>query len=123
MRKKDAYLAMLIGLASQDDPTEQDVTLMVNGLLVSGYIISVEKWREHHHTLDAIGKALDADAELTEAEAECPPPNFIHLRNSQIRTPGQSPIPADEDGVFVRIPLLAVDGFLMGRIREVPVQG
>jgi len=55
---KDIMLISLVKLAMAETPSEQDVTLVVGGFLVSGYVISYEKYVQHHQLTNTIDEAL-----------------------------------------------------------------
>ncbi|TSK05952.1 MAG: hypothetical protein FPO08_14110 [Geobacter sp.] len=115
---KDAALVSIIKCAELEEPNEQDVTLLVGGFLVSGKVISFEKYSQHHPITESIAAAFDeADKALTEEQiAELGRPNFIHLSGAKYFIPGQQPIP-NGDGVFARISLSAVHGFHLGSLQ------
>lgn len=113
---KDVILVSLIVLAEAGNETEHDVTLIVGGFLVSGYVISYKKYLEHHGTTKSIGLSLD---KIIESEPSPPEKtyNFIHLRDAKYFVPGNQPIPANM-GIFVRIPLESVHGFSFGVLQS-----
>ena len=111
---KDVMLISLIALAEADPPMEHDVTLLVGGFLVSGFVTSYEKYAQHHQTTAGIESAIQ------QAAADAPEPtektyNFIHLRDAKYYTPGAAPIPGNM-GLFVRISLHSVHGFSFGKL-------
>src|SRR5918993_1449756 len=66
--------------------TEIGITLQVGGLLVSGMLVSGDKYKQR------------PESESTK-ESEGPP-FYIHLKNAKFYSPGASPIPAN--GVWWR---------------------
>jgi hypothetical protein len=113
---KDPILIALIVLAESEDLVEHDVTLLVGGFLVSGFVIGYEKYLQHHHTTVGFGKIMEEfDAENPEPEPKEKTYNFIHLRNAKYYIPGAIPIPGNVD-IYVRIPLEAVQGFSFGKL-------
>ena len=130
MRKNDVYLAALIVCATKGgESMEVDVTLMVNGLLVTGFIVSADKWRKHNANAAAIDEAIrkllgETHSSPETAEPESAPPiSHIHLRDAKFYSPGQHPIPGGDEGTHVRISLDAVDGFTFGYIGPPPSHG
>lgn len=112
---KDGLLVTLVGIAEGDEPFEIDVTLLVGGFLVSGFIVSAEKFMENHPASKAFWKQvteLRAKA-IPSDQAEDATRNFIHLREARFYTPGEAPIPGNE-GVYWRAPLESVQGFNFG---------
>ncbi len=115
---KDLILLSLIISAEADPPMEQDVTLLVGGFLVSGFVISYDKYVQHHETIATIESAIQ------KVKAENPEPtekttNFIHLRDAKYYTPGGAPIPGNT-GVFVRLSLESIRGFTLGSLVAEP---
>jgi hypothetical protein len=117
---KDPILEVLIDLAESETekPIEQDITLIVGGFLVSGYIISSKKYMDHHETTKRI--YLAKEKIIAEDSAETPEPpdetyNFIHLRNAKYYLPGAKPIPGNIS-IYVRISLESVNGFSFGTL-------
>ena len=112
---KDGLLVSLVGIAEGDQPFEIDVTLLVGGFLVSGAIISAERFMENHPASNAFWK------QVNEIRVEAAPSDdtkeatrhFIHLRDARFYTPGGAPIPNNE-GVYWRAPLESVQGFNFG---------
>lgn len=115
---KDPMLLGLILMAGQKEPLEQDVTLNVGGFLVSGYVVSYERYVKHHQTTEALDIAFE---QLSKTPNPEPPelldntPNYIHLRDAKYYLPGVEPIPGNM-GLFVRVPLTSVHGFSFGKL-------
>jgi len=111
---KDGLLVGLIAMAGGDAPHEQDITLIVGGFLVSGFVVTHEKYMEHHQTMimseaalkEFCGQELDEDA-----------PNFIHLLDAKYFTPGQPPTPTNMN-IYCRIALDSVQGFSLGKLES-----
>ena len=113
---KDIMLISLITLAGAEKPIEQDVTLIVGGFLVSGFVMSDENYVKRHQITESIEIAFEQLRKIPVPKGEEPTddsPNFIHLRDAKYYTPGGNPIPGNM-GVFVRIPLESVHGFSFG---------
>jgi hypothetical protein len=104
---------------STDGMTVQGITLAVNGLLISGKIISERDFILSNgvlNTLDEITEELAREAAGFGDVERSPHEFFIHLKEAKIFAPGQKPIPNDGDGVFWRVKLSSVDGFLMASL-------
>jgi hypothetical protein len=120
---QDYLLLLPILLSEKEPPTETDITLIVGGFLISGFVISAKKYWTHHPISEGFDKAI---AEMKakalpqeKEEADTSIRNFIHLRDAQYYIPGQVPIPA-EKGTYVRISLDSVLGFSFGRLTIAP---
>ena len=111
---KDVMLISLIAMAEAETPMEQDVTLIVGGFLISGFVVSYKKYCEHSPITSGINNALD---EVTASDIEPPEKtyNFIHLRDAKYYHTSGNPIPGNT-GVFVRIPLESIHGFSLGKL-------
>lgn len=111
---KDVMLVSLIVAAEAPEPIEQDITLMVGGFLVSGFVVSYEKYLTHHQMAAGIGEALN---QVRESEPELPEKtyNFIHLRDAKYYHMAGNPIPGNM-GIFMRISLESVHGFSFGKL-------
>lgn len=117
---KDVMLLSLIACAGAEEPLEKEVTLLVGGFLVSGAVITYAKYVEHNTITASVEKAFEevrrnSEAETGAEEAADKGPNYIHLRDARYFTPGQMPIPGNM-GIYVRIPLEAVQGFSFGSL-------
>jgi hypothetical protein len=109
------------------------VTLSCGGILISGHLIggarylklmgqlmeqahnedemksAMRQWMEHWSVVyDEPGPSDEDDAFTV--------PGFIHLSNVKFFTPGQQPIPGQQNDVLWRGRLAAVDGFLWGTL-------
>lgn len=112
---KDGLLVSLVGIAEGEEPFEIDVTLLVGGFLVSGSIISAEKFMENHPASRPFWKQVkELRGEAAQSGgADDVTRHFIHLRDARFYTPGEAPIP-DNQGVYWRAPLESVQGFNFG---------
>ena len=105
---------VLMAEAKAETPIEHDVTLVVGGFLISGFVVSFEKWMQHHHTVKTIFGVLEksrAGGQDTDDNVR----GYIHLRDAKYFVPGQRAVPANVD-IYCRIPLNAVQGFSFGKL-------
>jgi hypothetical protein len=110
----DGVLMLAICASKSEPPLEQPVTLIVGGLLVSGYVISYETYLKHHPLTQELAAAENDWAERHPEEAAVEyPPQFLHLRDARYFAPGQTPVPA-EGTVYCRLSLDAIQGFSLG---------
>ncbi|BBL58512.1 gas vesicle accessory protein GvpU [Methylomonas koyamae] len=126
--KTDWFLQNLVGFANLWG-IEVGITLQVSGMLVSGTLISGDKYFEEfaaqfsggfknspelsepfHKLISSYKKVYDV---APEEESDCPPSNFVHLRNAQFYHPGQNPLPTSQ-GVLWRGRVAEVGGFILG---------
>lgn len=114
MAKNDALLIQLTDLAESDKAIETDVTLLVDGLLISGFVISADKYMKHHVIAEAYWKNLN-NRGLVANDPTDRPANFIHMRDAKYYLPGANPIPGNT-GVFVRISLSSIHAFSFGKL-------
>jgi hypothetical protein len=116
---KDLILQAAVMLVAKEPEAEIGVTLIVDGFLVSGYIISYRRFSEYHPLtkmfIEQQDKLLSKPPTDKEAEQDQEMPNFIHLRDAKFFTPGQRPIPA-KDSLCCRIALDKVSGFHFGNL-------
>lgn len=116
---KDVMLISLIALAKAENPIEQDVTLLVGGFLVSGFVVSYENYVKHHQITESIETAFEELRKVPTPEGEEPAddsPNFIHLRDAKYYHTSGNPIPGNT-GVYVRLSLESVHGFSFGKLQ------
>jgi hypothetical protein len=113
---KDGILLALIAVAEdEENRIEHEVTLLIGGFLVSGFVVSRNKYLQSHPTTGAISnvierlRAEDPKIQVPENEAA----EFIHLRDAKFFVPGGKPIP-DNASVYWRGRLESVDGFTLG---------
>lgn len=129
--RHDWFLENLVSLANRD-AGEFPITLVVGGILITGYIAS---GAEYHRTFAArIAKTYGVNAELeakirqnfesyadiydesTGAELRVA---FIHLKDAQYLTPGTASFsPTDGKGNWWRGRLSEVSGFHYGKLEE-----
>jgi hypothetical protein len=129
----DNILAMIVHVANTSD-VEIGITLHVNGLIVSGRLISgATYWAECAQDLreggqgpadlvEAMARSMTQVADryrdaYTDTEAIVEDPSitaFLHLRNAHTLTP-QGPTPTD--GALWRGRLASVDGVSFGQLR------
>jgi hypothetical protein len=105
---KDAILIALVNFAEGEKQIEHDITLLVGGFLISGFVISRDDYMKHHATTNALWKAIE---DLPEPEDNTP--NYIHLRNARYYASDGNPIPQNTGG-YIRISLESIDGFSFG---------
>lgn len=114
---KDGFLELIVKFAETEAPLEAGVTLIVDGFLISGFVISKDKYMKHNELTSSIENGIKEA--LSRIKKEAPDPgddgerNFIHLRDARYFTPGQQPIPNNES-VYCRIRLEKVSGFNIG---------
>lgn len=65
----DPLLEHIIDLAEAETPAEAEVTLIVGGVLVTGHVISEEKYMAHHALTRAYLEADDEAEDASEADA------------------------------------------------------
>ncbi|SCX76880.1 hypothetical protein [Nitrosospira sp. Nsp13] len=106
-----AHLLLAIELAETDPPLETKVTLVVNGLLISGFITSENEYLMHLANAKYLEGPQEKDQDLFD-------PTFIHLRDATYYQPRENPILQNSGGYF-RLPLTAVIAFSFGyELRE-----
>ncbi|NID14981.1 hypothetical protein [Luteibacter yeojuensis] len=114
-------ITTLAGMAN-DGSVSCDVTLAVGGILVSGYVVSADKYYEHHPVAKAFGDGIKQLMEQEKAEngndEGSPPTMFIHLRNARYWHPGGNAIPTGSEGIFVRVKIEDVSAFNFGSISK-----
>ncbi|ACU88869.1 gas vesicle accessory protein GvpU [Desulfomicrobium baculatum] len=124
---KDILLGIIIDMAEKEAFPEVDITLIVGGFVVSGYIISGKKFFEHNEITrilyeSAKDTSTEDDKKLIKDEksvADEPASKyeFIHLRDAQYFSDGRSSIPSN-GGVYTRIKIEDVSGFNFGKITK-----
>lgn len=116
---KDVLLLTAIAMVEADEPIEIDVTLVVGGFLISGFIVSLKTYFAHHPVSSEVHKVVErVEAEqITTEKGQVEPGtrNFIHLRDAKYYTPGQKPIPSNT-GVYCRVQLESVLAFSFGKL-------
>jgi hypothetical protein len=130
--RNDWLLQNLVSFANEIG-VESGVTLQVGGMLVSGTIISIDKYLEEFSTLFEGGFKNDAELggqlgelikswkperpQLSPDETPSgPPPQMVHLRNARFFFPGQRAFPAAH--VLWRGRLSEVGGFFLGLLSD-----
>lgn len=118
---KDILLLTAIEIAEAEEPVETDITLVVGGFLISGFVISAKKYFTHHPLSDEFNKVFErvkTEQAATEGvrQEECEQRSFIHLRDAKYFTPGQNPIPGNI-GVHCRVKIESVLGFSFGLLK------
>src|SRR5674476_788997 len=104
----DATLLLVaIELAEADPPQETNVTLIVDGLLISGSITSEDQYLTHLANAEELKKRQESNQALPEY------PTYVHLRDTSYYQPGQKPN-VNNIGSYTRVPLKAVIGFSFG---------
>jgi len=116
----DRWLELMTVLAcNAGQGQEPSVTLMVNGILVTGKIISPRRYVEQDPIMAVLlAQAQDMDHDtnaLIGEDADQPPYEFIHLADAQYFTGDGRPIPTEE-GVFCRIKVDHISGYHFGRL-------
>jgi hypothetical protein len=120
---RDGILELIVKFSeTEESPLESPITLIVGGLLVSGHIISKEKFVAVNPITAMIKEIADKHAE-EEGESEEPEDDgkrrYIHLRDAKYFSPGQPPIPSS-GFVSCRIKLSDVAGFHFGYLATSP---
>lgn len=113
---RDPLLEFVVKLSESAEPLESDVTLVVGGFLISGFVVSRRKYMMHHPLTKALEDAADADPPDENDPQEPVDPEkrrFIHLRDAKCYVPGQPAIPGNA-GMYYRIPISNVSGFSFG---------
>jgi hypothetical protein len=120
--KIDWFLKALVAVANKTNWEGLPITLNVNGLIISGYLVSGREFFENlfegqtEDSLPGIKEIIDdlyPDSAGKDEEEQDSLPAYIHLRDARIHHPGQPPIPIDK-GVYWRGCLEGVNGFCFG---------
>jgi hypothetical protein len=127
----DWFLQMLVKAVDTSVHLGTGITLNVGGILISGQLVSAQKYMEQ--TLgglaDArtqIGVSAESAAKLKDGLPEQAAeggtldqgPAFIHLKDARFHALGKNGWP--QDGCWWRGKLSAVDGFVLGKITATP---
>jgi methyl coenzyme M reductase gamma subunit len=112
---RDGILELIVKFSEMESPLESPITLIAGGFLVSGHIISKEKFIEINPITASIQEFED---KLPKEEGEPEPEDngkrrYIHLRDAKYFSPGQPPIPSC-GAVSCRFKLSDVAGFHFG---------
>lgn len=122
---RDGYLEFLISMAESDPPLECDVTLCVDGFLISGVIISREKYMQHTELTRQMQEAIDkieAKEKLENPEKEPEPEKrrrFLHLRDAKYFTSSLHAIPTSGT-TTIRVKIGSVSAFNFGSLNHGP---
>lgn len=116
MNKKDDILIQLTDFAASEKQVEVDVTLLVDGLLISGFVISTEKYMKHNTITDVYWDNLQKKGKIPIEHVDRPA-DYIYLRDAKFHHPGGSGIPTNT-GVFLRVRLSSVSCFSFGAFGE-----
>lgn len=115
----DDVLSTFVKAANHHD-FALDITLNVNGALVSGTTVSARKYleslaarfEEGNELSQAIGGKLSEASRSTDGNGSVA---FIHLKNAQVYNGDSQPTPSDVQFLW-RGKLEQVDGFFLGKI-------
>ena len=102
----------------KDGLIEYPINLFVNGLIISGTIISFKDFMLSDPILDKFLEThtLREKQKSNPTEFDDDPWEFIHLKNGRTLAPGQLPIPnPHNDGFFWRGRLSSIDGFFLNQ--------
>ena len=118
---KDQYLELIVKFSESPTPIQTDITLVVAGFLVSGFVISKDEFMQIHPLTKTMQDEID---KLRAANPEDVLPddgerNYIHLREAKYLTPGGSSIPTNQ-GVACRFKLEDVAGYHLGVLTTAP---
>ena len=109
---KDPILELMVKYA--EDNYEVAVTLVVQGLLITGTVISKEKYLKENHVTNMMANSIREPARTYNLD---PRRRFIHLKDAQYFMPGNSPIPSD-GGTVCRVSLADVAAFNFGLLKS-----
>ena len=114
MNKKDDILIQLTDFASSSKNVEIDITMLVEGLLISGFVISTEKYMKHNTITDVFWEDTLKKGKVPHKHVDRAA-DYIYLRDAKYCHPGGPAIPGN-DGVFMRVRLSSVSCFNFGHI-------
>lgn len=110
---QDPILELIVKFAENDKTRlETAITLVVDGFLISGFVVSLEQYMQHHLLTASIEQGVK-DALVAGMPKDDGARTFIHLRDAMYFTPGQEPVPGN-GSVVCRIALERVSGFHLG---------
>lgn len=120
---KDSILEFFVKASNQHD-FSLDLTLNINGALVSGTMISAkeyfetmsESFEDGSDVAKAVSEQLSAASESVE-EGNGGEANFIHLKNTRVYCGDSKPTPS-KGKILWRGKLDEIDGFFLGKISE-----
>lgn len=117
-------LTRLQGQSIGDIPVDMRITILIDGWLVSGTVVSREDYINSNLVLVPAAGAMDSflasDAShdtLFDKET-----NFLHLRGAKFFSGKAVPIP-DSDNTFFRCRFAAISGFFIGLLDVTPQIG
>ncbi|MBH0230841.1 gas vesicle accessory protein GvpU [Halobacillus yeomjeoni] len=117
----DDLLLTYVKAANQKD-FSIDLTLNVNGALVTGTTVSASKYlqslSESLEEGDEVSKAISeklAEASQSAEERDQEDVRFVHLKNAQVYNGDAQPTPSEEE-FYWRGKVEEVDGFFLGKI-------
>lgn len=114
---QDPILELIVKFAESDAKIETPVTLVVNGFLISGFVISRARYMQHHILTSSIEQGIK-DAMAAGSPTDDGARAFIHLRDAMYFTPGQDPVPTNES-VVCRVGLDRVSAFHLGFLESI----
>ncbi|WP_018413414.1 hypothetical protein [Methyloversatilis thermotolerans] len=110
---QDPILELIVRFAeSEKTRLETAITLVVDGFLISGFVISREHYMQHHVLTESIEQGIK-DLLSAGLPADDGTRTYLHLRDAMYFTPGQEPVPGN-GSVVCRISLERVSGFHFG---------
>ncbi|NAO99110.1 gas vesicle protein GvpU [Halomonas sp. MG34] len=121
---KDNILSYFV-VASNKHDFNLDISLLVNGALVSGTLISAQDYfqtlsksfEDGNDISKTVGEQLAKTSESLASQDNPDQPEYIHLKNSQLYFGGNKPTPSKGD-ILWRGKLSEVDSFFLGKITE-----
>lgn len=128
-RSVDWFLQNLVSIANNSN-VEFGITLFVEGIIVSGNLVSGKKYFETFadefsnaypgdpDTKEGIRQAFASNSSIYDSEDDehdLPRPQYIHLIDSRCFAPGGQPLPGNS-GVLWRGKINSVSGFNLGSL-------
>lgn len=114
---KDSMLEMMVLFSEGVEPIETAITLIVDGFLISGFVVSKAKYMQHCSftvaLVDAEKKIISEQPDESLEQKNNDTRNFIHLRDAKYYGVGQTPFPS-QGSVYCRISLESISGFHIG---------
>lgn len=121
--EKDSVLEFFVQASNKHD-FSLDLTLNVNGLMVTGTLVSAGEY------FDTLSESFDDDSEVSQKLSEeltkageavggssVPDAQFVHLKDANVYCGDSKPTPS-KGSILWRGKLSEVDGFFLGRISE-----
>lgn len=123
LESKDSILEFFVQAANKHDFT-LDITLNVNGAVVSGTLVSAkdyfdalsENFEDGSDVAQKVSEELAKAGETVEENSNSDA-NFIHLKNTKVYCGDSKPTPS-KGKILWRGKLSEVDGFFLGKISE-----